>query len=283
MRPRYLLSFILFMTLAGTARPAEVTAEQADALLTRLTFTASNGLAMPYRLFRPADLAPGERVPLLVFLHGRGDRGTDNRPSMFNRLPLFVGSDSILSAEMQMRHRCIVLVPQCSDKTINEEWAKWVGNTPQTPWNGLDQEQGGYVQSEQPSESGAAFLELVESMLASEPVDRQRVYLTGISMGGFGAWEFAMRRPNLWAALVPMAGYSDQSKVGSVTHIPTWIFHGGADRSNPVQGSRNMYRLLNAAGADVRYTEYPRTGHSPAFGKAWREPDLLPWLFAQQK
>jgi predicted peptidase len=250
-----------------------------DAVLQRKTFPASNGLAMAYRLFLPPAYSPRVKYPLLVYLHGRGQRGTDNSPRIYSG-GLFRGRRSIVSPVMQQTFPAIVLVPQCSDKTTNEEWAKWVGNTPETPFNGLGQD-GSYALAPEPSDSGKAVLELIESTMKQYSVDAHRVYLTGVSMGGFGTWEYAARRPELFAAAIPMAGYSDPKQVERFKGIPFWIFHGGADRTNPTQGSRTMYALLQKAGADVRYTEYPDTDHGPSFTKAWAEPELLPWIFSQ--
>lgn len=174
------------------------------------------------------------------------------------------------------------MVPQCSDKTINEEWAKWVGNTPETPFEGLG-EDGSYVMADQPSESGVAVLELIDHIIETYHIDKQRVYLTGLSMGGFGTWEYLGRRPELWAAAAPMAGFSDPAIIPNIQNIPIWIFHGNIDKWNPVQGSRNMYALLKEVGANVRYTEYDSIGHTPAFHLAWKEQELLPWIFSQKK
>ncbi|MGL1887770.1 MAG: prolyl oligopeptidase family serine peptidase [Reichenbachiella sp.] len=252
-----------------------------DSVMVAHTFDASNGMEMPYRLYVPSK--EGESLPLLIHLHGRGERGADNTPKIYNNIPLFNGSMSIVSPNGQMENPCFVLVPQCSDKTINEEWAKWVGNTPETPWEGLGKD-GSYVMNEQPSESGAAALELIDWVIGNYNIDTSRIYLTGLSMGGFGTWEFIGRRPGLFTAAVPMAGYSDPRIVESIKHIPIRIYHGDIDEYNPVEGSRTMYKLLSAAGADVTYTEYQGVNHTPSFHKAWNEDStLLPWIFAQQK
>jgi predicted peptidase len=256
-------------------------AENLDTVLQRKTFNASNGLALPYRLFVPPGYSAKVKYPLVVYLHGRGQRGTDNGPAVYNG-GLFRGRRSLVSPTMQQTFPAIVLVPQCSNKTNNEEWAKWVGNTPQTPFAGLGRD-GSYKMAEQPSESGQAVLELIDATLKDYSVDRSRVYLTGVSMGGFGTWEYTARRPELFAAAAPMAGYSDPSQLRKFAQIPFWIFHGNADQSNPVQGSRHMFALMKEAGMDVRYTEYPDTNHGDTFRKAWAEADLLPWIFSQRR
>ncbi|MDW5288030.1 prolyl oligopeptidase family serine peptidase [Formosa sp. PL04] len=251
-----------------------------DSLLVKKTFNAANGLQLPYRFFTPTNTE--QDIPLVIFLHGRGDRGTDNGSKIYHEAGFIVNDNGLLSEAMQQKYPCYILVPQCSDKTENEEWAKWIGNTPETPFEGLS-EGGSYHMNETPSDSGAATLELIGETIATLNIDPDRIYLVGLSMGGFGTWEFTARKPNLFAAAVPMAGYSDPSKIETIQHIPYWIFHGEIDQWNPVAGSRNMYTLLNNQNADVTYTEYKNTGHGDAFKKAFSEPELIPWLFSKTK
>jgi predicted peptidase len=252
-----------------------------DSVLVQQSYQAPNGLTMPYRLFQP-EASPSENLPLVVFLHGRGDRGTDNGRRVYENVGLFVNDLSLVAPNMQQKFPCYVLVPQCSDKTVNEEWAKWEGNTPETPFKGLGKD-GSYSMSALPSESGAAALALIDHILARNRIDRNRVYLVGLSMGGFGTWEFTARRPELFAAAIPMAGFSDPTQTEKIKHIPFWIFHGDADKSNPVEGSRTMYQSLKKAGAEVKYTEYEGASHGDSFRKAFAEPELIPWMFSKKK
>jgi len=258
-----------------------LTRERIDALLVKNTFKASMGLDLPYRLFSPYGTNVSAK-PLVVFLHGRGDRGIDNSSKIYHEFGFVTHSVSLLSRSMQKIYSCYVLVPQCSSKTENEEWAKWVGNSEETPFKGLTKE-GTYVLNKASSASGGATLELIEHLVRIKNIDANRIYLIGLSMGGFGTWEFTARKPNLFAAAVPMAGYSDPSQIENIKHIPYWIFHGEKDKWNPVAGSRNMYSLLKDQKADVRYTEYKNTGHGDAFKKAFKDPELLPWLFSKVK
>lgn len=251
-----------------------------DSVLVKKEYQAPNGLKMPYRLFSPELSEKG--MPLVVFLHGRGDRGIDNDRKVFKNVGLFMNDQSLVAPNMQHEFPCYVVAPQCSDKTINEEWAKWVGNSPETPFKGLGKD-GSYQMSPQPSESGAAALSLIDHLIDSLKIDPSRVYLIGLSMGGFGTWEFTARRPDLFAAAVPMAGFSDPAQIEKIKHIPFWIFHGDADQSNPVEGSRTMYQLLKKAGSDVKYTEYEGAGHGPSFKLAFAEPNLIPWMFSKRK
>lgn len=252
-----------------------------DQALAKHTYTSSNGMQMPYRLFTP-NVENNKPLPLFIFLHGRGDRGTDNGPQLYNNSGLFMNANSIVTPNSQAQFPCYILIPQCSAKTINEEWAKWEGNTPETPFKGLG-EDGSYTMHAQPSDSGAAALELIEKIIDSLAVDPNRVYLMGKSMGGFGTWEFAARKPHIFAAAVPLAGYSDPNQIPKIKHIPFWIFHGNQDEYNPVAGSQTMYKLLKDSGAQVKYTEYDGAKHIESFEMAFQEADLIPWIFSQQR
>ena len=251
-----------------------------DKVMVAKEFSASNGMNLPYRIYVPGNI--DDPLPLLIHLHGRGERGTDNNPKIYNNIPLFNGPRSVVSPNSQQAFKSIVLVPQCSDKTENEEWAKWAGNSPEAPFEGLGLD-GSYEMSPRPSDSGTATLELIESVISNYNIDKNRVYITGLSMGGFGTWEFVSRRPDLFAAAVPMAGFSDPTQVEKIKGIPIWIFHGDQDEWNPVQGSRTMFQLLTEAGGDIKYSEYEGMNHTPVFTRAWNDTTLLPWIFAQSR
>lgn len=280
-----LLIFSLFINCKSVKKNNSSTTnwgkENADSLLIKKTFSTKNGLTIPYRLFCPTKKLT-HKLPLIVYLHGRGERGTENGSRIFNSAGIITNSNSLLLPKMQAKYPCVILVPQCSDKTENEEWAKWVGNTPKTPFEGLGKD-GSYTMNKTPSESGEAALELIEQTIKSLNIDSNRVYIIGLSMGGFGVWEFTARKPNLFAAAIPMAGYSDPNQIEKIKHIPFWIFHGSIDRWNPVAGSRTMYKLLKETQADVKYSEYENFDHGQTFKRAFEEPKLLSWLFSKSK
>ncbi len=252
-----------------------------DRVLVKNTFNAPNGLQMPYRFFSPENKQL-KKIPLVIFLHGRGDRGSDNGPQLYNNSGIFMNEMSLVAPNMQAHFPCYVLIPQCSAVTENEEWAKWIGNTPETPFKGLGID-GSYKMNDEPSASGAAALALIEQTIKNPNIDSDRVYIIGKSMGGFGTWEFTSRRPELFAAAIPMAGFSDPEQLSRIKNIPYWIFHGDRDEYNPVAGSRKMYELLKAVGADVRYTEYAGANHGESFTRAFNQPELIPWLFSKNR
>ena len=251
-----------------------------DSLLVKNTYKATNDLELPYRLFSP-NKKQNQNIPLVIFLHGRGERGIDNGERVYRNAGFIMNENSLITAQSQVKYPCYILVPQCSDKTENEEWAKWIGNSPKTPFKGLGTN-GSYVMNSAPSESGEAALELIEKIILENSIDASRIYITGLSMGGFGTWEFIARKPDLFAAAIPMAGYSDPNQIKNIKQIPIWIFHGNKDKWNPVEGSRNMYSKLTEATADVKYTEY-NLGHGDTFKRAFKEQDLIPWMFSKSK
>jgi predicted peptidase len=271
---------LLFVACKTKKNGAKSFLENVDSLLVRNTHVSINNLEIPYRLFTPNNIK-NEKKPLVIFLHGRGERGTENGQRIYKNAGILMNENSLLTNKLQHKYPCYVLVPQCSDKSENEEWAKWIGNSPETPFKGLEKD-GSYRMNPIPSESGEATLELIEKIIAENAVDSSRVYITGLSMGGFGTWDFIARKPNLFAAAIPMAGYSDPNQLEQIKEIPIWIFHGNKDKWNPVEGSRNMYKILSEINADVKYTEY-NLGHGDTFKKAFKEPELISWMFSKIK
>jgi predicted peptidase len=281
----------IFISFCCSCKPAKTSTKTAeievksvleniDSLLVRNTYKATNKLELPYRLFSPS-INQNKKIPLVIFLHGRGERGIENGERIYRNAGIIMNENSLLSPQSQANYPCYILVPQYSNKTENEEWAKWIGNSPKTPFKGLGKD-GSYVMNPIPSESSEATLELIEKIISEKAIDTSRVYITGLSMGGFGTWDFIARKPSLFAAAIPMAGYSDPNQIEKIKEIPIWIFHGNKDKWNPVEGSRKMYSLLSSVNKDVRYSEY-NLGHGDTFKKAFKEPELIPWMFLQSK
>jgi hypothetical protein len=127
---------------------------------------------------------------------------------------------------------------------------------------------------------GQAVLKLIASLEQQFSIDAARLYLTGLSMGGYGTWALVEANPKLFAAAVPMSGGGDTSKAASIAQLPIWDFHGTIDPLVPVQQSRDMIAALVAAGGHPKYTEYPNGQHD-IWDTAYTEPALLPWIFAQ--
>jgi predicted peptidase len=230
------------------------------------------GETMPYRLFTPKRLAPGRTYPLVVFLHGAGGSGTDNRKQLEGANAF--GALSWTLPENQARHPAFVLAPQ-SD--VN--WACVVvekGKAARRP-SDLKWCPTGVL-----GQGARLALEIVDALVGKLPIDRDRIYVTGHSMGGAGTWHMIAQRPGFFAAAVPVCGHPDLATVPTVARVPIWNFHGDADDVEPVQTSRRMIEALRKAGAYPRYTEYPGVGHD-VFMWAYTEPALVEWLFARSR
>jgi predicted peptidase len=125
-------------------------------------------------------------------------------------------------------------------------------------------------------------LDLVDSLVKELPIDADRVSVVGMSMGGFGAFDAAQRRPGFFTAIVPICGASDLSKAKDIAAVPVWAFHGDADTAVPVSGSREVIDALTKAGGKPKYTEYPKTAHN-SWSPAFAEKDFWNWIFAQSR
>jgi poly(3-hydroxybutyrate) depolymerase len=228
-------------------------------------FTSSTGHVLPYRVYTPKFVSTAVKYPFFIFLIGRAERGSNNATyrnlGMSGTNQLFVGPRSIVAPNMQQEFPSVVLIPQCS-------------TVPDESWRG--------------SESEKATFELMDMMLKDKalPLDSDRVYLTGLSMGGEGTWDFVVRRPTTFACAVPLSGlYSDTTKAASIKNVPFWVFHSLADEQNGVGNSQRMVAAMKAAGAPViKYTEYVTERHVASFMRVWtQELDLLPWMFSWWK
>ncbi|MDD5707543.1 MAG: prolyl oligopeptidase family serine peptidase [Kiritimatiellae bacterium] len=213
-----------------------------------------------YRLFTPACAPAARKLPLVLFLHGAGERGHDNSSQLTH------GIAPLIRYGRESDDPAILLVPQCP---LDKQWVD-------TPWNALC-----HTMPPQPSEPMRLALELVESARVSLPVDPARTYVTGISMGGYGTWDAIQRRPELFAAALPICGGGDPATAPRLAHMPIWIFHGEVDSVVPVSRSRDMFKALQAAGGKVRYREYPGVDHD-AWTRTYDDTEVLEWLFAQR-
>jgi len=215
-----------------------------------------------YRLLKPAAIAPGTHYPLVIFLHGAGERGNDNL-NQLNYFPTWIAEPSARKA-----HPCFVLAPQCRDdqKWVDVDWSA-LESTPQSPT---------------PTGDMLAVIAAIEETLKREPVDPTRISLTGLSMGGYGSWDLAARMPERFAAVLPICGGGDETTAAKIKDLPIWCFHGDADTAVRVERSRTMIEALRAAGGAPKYSELAGVGHD-SWTPAYRDPDVLAWLFAQKK
>ena len=223
---------------------------------------AGQPVAFKYRVLKPAVVEPGKRYPVVFFLHGAGERGSDNELQL-TYLPTWLAEE-----ENRRRHPCFVVVPQCraDHKWVEIDWSD-KSSLPQKPEMTVDM---------------AAAVAALDAVMRSEPVDPGRVYLTGISMGGYGSWDLAARTPERFAAVIPICGGGDEATAAKLKTLPIWCFHGDDDKAVPVERSRTMVEAVKAAGGTVKYTEYAGVGHD-SWTPAYRDPVTLDWLFGQER
>lgn len=225
------------------------------------------GDTLPYRLLLPDNYEPGKKYPLILFMHGSGERGNDNQRQLIH------GSKLFLNDTLRKKFPAIVILPQCA---ANSRWAVM-----ETPGGGtFNWANVQFPVDAPPTEPSALLHQLMDSLIASGGVDTKRVYVGGLSMGGMGTFDMLARYPQRFAAAFPICGAGNETVTGRYAKSTAlWIFHGGADAVVPPSSSRAIYSNLKKEGADVQYTEYPGVGHN-SWDKAFAEPGLFPWLFS---
>ena len=138
------------------------------------------------------------------------------------------------------------------------------------------------AQNAEPSKPMRLLIGLIRQLETTMPVDTNRIYITGLSMGGYGTYDALERYPTLFAAAVPVCGAGDTSRAASIAHIPMWVFHGAEDPAvDPLHGLA-MLEALTHAGAHPGFTQYPEVGHFSWLG-AYSDPLMMEWLFRQHK
>ena len=195
-----------------------------------------------YLLFLPATYAVHpQRWPLMLFLHGAGERGDD--------LQLVKRHGVAKIVEEQPAFPLLVVSPQCPP---TEAWAP------------------------------EPLLALLDDIEQHYDVDPERLYVTGLSMGGFGTWAVAIAAPDRFAAIAPICGGGDPSRVGVLRHLPVWAFHGARDPIVPLQRTVEMVEALRQCGGNVRFTVYPEAGHD-AWTATYANPELYAWFLAHTR
>ncbi len=207
-------------------------------------FINEKGDTLNYRLLSP-DYNTSRKYPLVIFLHGSGERGKDNDAQ------LKWGVMNFATDQMMVLHPAIVVAPQCPEK---QDWTK----------------------------SMDILYQLIQKLLKDSPVDVSRIYITGISMGGFGTFEAISRYPDLFAAAVPVCGGGDLKKAPLFAHMPMWIFAGAEDPAVNPQLSFSMVDAITKAGGHPGFTQYPEVGHF-SWLAAYSDPHMMEWLFRQHK
>jgi predicted peptidase len=207
--------------------------------------TNAKGVKMSYRLFVPKNYDAKKKYPLVVFLHGSGERGADNKAQIVRDNGIL----QWLSPANQAKYPCLLMAPQCT-----------AGD-----WDAAKRTQ---------------IREIIGKLQKEYNLDAQRFYVTGLSLGGGGTWFTIIDNPTFFAAAVPMSGWGNPGAAAKVKDVPVWNFHAADDNVVKVDGSRKMIEALEKAGGKPKYTEYPTGGHG-IWSRAYGTDGLLAWLFAQ--
>ncbi len=192
---------------------------------------------MNYWLYLPPDYDQQQEWPLLVFLHGAGERGDDLEKVKIH------GPPKLIAAGRDFPF--VVIAPQCQSRG-------WYGD---------------------------AVAALTQQVAQQYKIDRRRIYLTGLSMGGFGTWDTVAKHPDLYAAIAPICGGGNPENVAVHKQVPTWVFHGARDNTVPLERSQEMVDALKVVGGDVRFTVYPEAGHD-SWTEAYNDPQLYEWFLS---
>jgi poly(3-hydroxybutyrate) depolymerase/lysophospholipase L1-like esterase len=253
-------SFLLAPALYADEAPKAVPPNPAAVYEAR-TFTAPDGGTLGYRLLKPENYDSAKKYPLVLVLHGSGERGQDNQAQ------LKYGADLFLKSEKREKFACFVVMPQCPS---NQKWADidWSSDTPALP--------------EKVSEPMGHVIEAIDGLEKEFSIDQDRLYVTGLSMGGYGTWDLITRYPEKWAAAAPICGGGDKTKVPRAKDIPIWAFHGAVDKTVKPERTQELIAAIEAAGGHPLYSEYPYVGHA-SWTLAFDEPEFLPWMFAQKR
>jgi len=209
---------------------------------------SSDDAPLNYQLFGNPKWKGEERYPLLIWLHGSGQSGTDNEAQMGGATRAFSKEES------QEEYPCFILSPQCPSSDIG--------------WK---------------NEVETNLMTVIADLIENLPIDENRIYLTGSSMGGFGSWRISANHPETFAAVVPICGGGNTGDAEKLKSIPIWAFHGDEDDQVSVEQSRKMFKAVQAAGGEfVKYEELAGEGHNIA-GGVYARDDLAPWIFEQKR
>lgn len=245
---------VLIVLLLGTLTPNTTAFQPAPPTSQRRlphgfvskTLKMKNQRDRMYAVFVPPQYAtnPTHRWPLILFLHGSGECGSDGIKHTTQGLPVYISKHA-------NRFPFLVVMPQAQ----------------QTAFRGPE---------------AAAVWAILDEVDRNYRVDHDRIYLTGLSMGGIATWEMAVLRPDVFAAIVPVCGFAPNEYLSNIKDLPVWAFHGALDQNVSVSGSRDAIAALRKLGATPKYTEYPDQAHV-CWDRAYAEPGLYKWLLKQRR
>ena len=258
MKTSILLSLVFFISNLSIWAQENKAIDSFEAM----SYTSETGGILPYRLLKPKDYNPEKKYPLVVFLHGSGERGDDNKAQLTHAVASF------LDEEIRDKYQAFVLAPQCPK---DDRWSAFKEGDPAER----------FWLSESPTESMKLLLELIDYTKETYSIDDRRLYATGLSMGGHGTYDMLIRNPGMFAAAVVVCSFTDVREAKVLAETPLWIFHGEDDQVVPVDNARVLVNALETVGSKPKYTEYPETNHN-SWDKAFAEEKMYSWLFKKK-
>jgi len=227
--------------------------------------------SLPYRILYPSSFDSTARYPLLIFLHGAFEKGTDNESQ------LRIGGKYFLREENRKSFPAIVLFPQCPE---TDSWAWFDTKVDSTSGLAISWD---FPFRKEPTAITGLLKKLLDSLMSIPLIDRSRIYIGGLSQGAMGVYDLIARYPDVFAAAFPICGAGKVSTAKEFAgEVAVWIFHGADDEIVPVHFSRDFYKRLTKLNADVKYSEYPGVHHN-SWVNAFAEKELLPWVFTRSK
>ena len=222
------------------------------------TFALTDTNSISYQILIPEDYDGKTACPLLLFLHGAGERGSNNTAQLIH--------GRAMMEAIAKKYGCIVVAPQCPKE---KQWCE-------VPWN-----QKEHRMPAEPSEPMAATIGALDQIAKRYNIDAKRTYVMGLSMGGYGTWDAIQRYPERFAAAVPICGGGDVEGVEIMKNTPIWAFHGDRDGAVPVDRSRQMVEALKKIDGNIKYTEYAGAGHG-IWNTVFGTEEMIVWLFSQK-
>ena len=249
----------------------EIAIKKANDVFLSGSFTASDGTTIPYRYYLPEGYeTSGENYPVLLYMHGNGSRGSDNKTQ------LTTNGAALNNAILNSEYKCIIIAPQCPSSPN-----QWVTDYPGSAGFAASMESGNFTADKHLN----AAAELLCKFLLEYRADTSRVYITGSSNGGGATWSLTARYPEVFAAAVPLAGaksYEAANKIADrYVGVAIWTFHGDKDATLDVNATRQMVRAIKAVGGNITYTEIAGGTHD-IWAKAAHTDGLVDWIFAQK-
>ncbi len=236
----------------------------ARAQFSKDVFVSQSGDSLLYQQLQPQSIDTDTKYPLVLFLHGAGERGNDNEAQLQHGAKMFTNPVN------QEKHPTFAFFPQCP---ANSYWA---------PVNRGGTKDDSFFPYTAPMPTTLQSVkELLDTFIANNPIDLNRIYIMGLSMGGMGTFEMVCRYPDLFAAAIPICGGVNIQRLKEIESSTTFrIFHGDADAVVPVAFSRDAYTTLKAKDIDVQYIEFPGINHD-SWTPAFNRDDFMEWLFTQ--